>query len=411
VTAEKDWWLEQEEASTWTESRRSGQTIQEYKTYQCDPGNCAGGNCIGDTESGLCCKNGRTGPACSRCPENFALEPPGVCQKCPDLDPEEIWRLRTIFCCAAGIVALVLWFLLSWSPVFKGTAQGFFVAWFGWPIRLYKKAKACRDRGKKLHKTGKKVYAFFTDPKNLKLFQQYVKIVISYLQVLGSFTAFKVKWPSFLGDGITWVQNVSDMIKIDLLTLPRLTCVWATFGYENKFYVTMFLPLVVDVLLVLPVLYVRMRPIKGSNARRTETERDPERQDTEDQVDDEVDWNEETKDVFWNNFMFWNFLIYPGTSLAVMQTFICRKVGLTTYLTADPYGAECPWGGPSLELSHVELWEPLTWISLVFIFVYPIGVCILRVFLCESARTWAREDVYCFCVSVCVCACPLVSLY
>ena len=37
--------------------------------------------------------------------------------------------------------------------MFKGTAQGFFVAWFGWPIRMYKKATACREKGTKLIKT------------------------------------------------------------------------------------------------------------------------------------------------------------------------------------------------------------------------------------------------------------------
>ena len=290
--------------------------------------------------------------------------------------------------------------------MFKGTAQGLFVAWFGWPIRMYKKAKVCQEKGEKLVKTGKKVHVFLTDPKNWKLFQQYAKIFISYIQVLGSFTSFKVQWPDFLGNCITWVQEVSSTIKVDLLTLPRLACVWATFGYENKFYVTMALPLVVDVLLVLPVLYVRIRPVMRRGGR-TEPDRDPERQDTEDTKEDEVDWDEKTLDVFWNNFMFWNFLIYPGTSLAVMQTFMCRKVGNYRYLTADPYGAGCPWGGEDLELSEVQLWEPLTWISIVFILVYPIGVR-MCIYACAHMRTYenactSTRTRACFCVSANLC--------
>ena len=276
--------------------------------------------------------------------------------------------------------------------MFKGTAQGFFVAWFGWPIRMYKKAKFCREKGSKLVKSGKKLHGFLRDPKNRKLFQQYAKILISYLQVLGSFTSFKVKWPNFLGIGIMWVQNVSSMIKVDLLALPRLACVWATFGYENKFYVTMALPLVVDVLLVLPILWIRFRPVMRRGGGQIEQDRDPERQDTADAEEDEVDWDEKTIDVFWNNYMFWNFLIYPGTSLAVMQTFICRKVGNYSYLTADSYGAECPWGGENLELSRVELWQPLTWISFVFVFVYPIGVRV-----CESSKMlWQAGNVWAY---------------
>ena len=45
-----------------------------------------------------------------------------------------------------------------------------------------------------------------------------------------------------------------------------------------------------------------------------------------------------------------------------------------TYLTADSYGAECPWGGMDLELFRLELWSSFTWISLIFLFIYPFGV-------------------------------------
>ena len=138
-------------------------------------------------------------------------------------------------------------FLLSWSPVFKGTAQGFLVALFGWPIPLYKKAKGWRDTGKKFYRTGKKVYAFFTDPK----FSEAILAMCKNRHFLPSGTGklyrVQTRVALVLGHGIAWVQNVSDMIKIDLLTLARLTCVWATFGYENKFYVIMILPIVVDV--------------------------------------------------------------------------------------------------------------------------------------------------------------------
>ena len=53
--------------------------------------------------------------------------------------------------------------------------------------------------------------------------QQYLKVFIAYLQVLGSFVTFKVVWPSFLGDGIRWVKDVSNMIKFDIMELPRCT--------------------------------------------------------------------------------------------------------------------------------------------------------------------------------------------
>jgi hypothetical protein len=41
------------------------------------------------------------------------------------------------------------------------------------------------------------VQDFFSDPKNLKLLQQYAKILIGYMQVVGSFMTFKVSLPVF----------------------------------------------------------------------------------------------------------------------------------------------------------------------------------------------------------------------
>jgi len=49
VTGLEDWWLEEEEETLEQEeeadgSRRSGEPKKVYKTYQCNPGNCAGNN-------------------------------------------------------------------------------------------------------------------------------------------------------------------------------------------------------------------------------------------------------------------------------------------------------------------------------------------------------------------------------
>ena len=71
-------------------------------------------NTVGELHWLLCSNNRREGPACSRCPKNFALESSGVCEECPDLEPEETLRWRILFCCAAGVAILFVWVLLSW---------------------------------------------------------------------------------------------------------------------------------------------------------------------------------------------------------------------------------------------------------------------------------------------------------
>jgi hypothetical protein len=93
--------------------------------------------------------------------------------------------------------------------------------------------------------------------------------------------------------------------------------------------------------------------------------------------------------------MFWIFLIYPGCSLAVLQTFICKKVNLTTFLTSDYHGLECPWGGINLELSRFETWSTLAWVGFLFMFVYPIGVPFLMwlVMRYHNIHVLAKEKI------------------
>ena len=75
---------------------------------------------------------------------------------------------------------------------------------------------------------------------------------------------------------------------------------------------------------------------------------------------------------------FWLFLIYPGTSLTVFQTFICRRIYRDTYLVASLYKEECPWGGLELNIWRLDTWQPLSFVSTALIFVYPIGRLSLR---------------------------------
>ena len=170
VTAQKGWWLEIEGNKSSSSRRAEGEesTSLNFIAYQCDPNFCNASNV---------CNLNRTGPACHRCPKNYMLEV-GQCQSCTDLDPEDAHIWRIVFCCVAGLAVCFVWFLISWTPVFGTTAKQFFVSWFGGPLRLYRKVKTYVNRSKKLAKTGQKavktgqkLYSFFNNPKNLKLFQ------------------------------------------------------------------------------------------------------------------------------------------------------------------------------------------------------------------------------------------------
>lgn len=119
VVASPNFWKEEEEMVL---GRRSGKESV-FKIYQCDPGVCLGNNtCVG----------GREGAACGRCPPNHALEA-GICRECNmTRDPQALSLWRALFGVFGGLIILLLWFLFAWAPVFGGTAQSFFMAWFGW---------------------------------------------------------------------------------------------------------------------------------------------------------------------------------------------------------------------------------------------------------------------------------------
>jgi len=237
----------------------------------------------------------------------------------------------------------------------------------------------------------KKVQSFFSNAKNIKLFQQYLKVFIAYMQVLGSFVAFKVKWPGSLGSAIGWVLNISAVIKFDFMELPGLACLWASYSYSYKYYIKMATPLFVALMLGLPLCVAqRMKKRQQAQAQaQAQADRTPTpgktvdgdvEGDVEADEDKKVDWRvrlSDTTNVFWNNIMFWLFMVYPGTSLAVAQSFICKRIYNQTYLIASMYKDACPWGGLELALWKLDTWSVLAWVSLILVFIYPIGVPLL----------------------------------
>lgn len=46
----------------------------------------------------------------------------------------------------------------------------------GRPIRMFNRSKKLVDKGKNLAAKGQQARDFFSDPKNIKLFQQYLKV-------------------------------------------------------------------------------------------------------------------------------------------------------------------------------------------------------------------------------------------
>ena len=170
-----------------------------------------------------------------------------------------------------------------------------------------------------------------------KIFQgkasQFFKIFVTFFQILGSFTIFPVQWP----DGLLKIIALAKSLKLDVVQLPGLSCLWHGISFQSSLLAYTIGPLAVLGAMLLPVV---VSLCLGQHKH------DPQR-------------FRMTLDSFWGNAMFLFFVLYPAISVAVMNTFDCDvQLGL---LKAD-YTELCPTIGSYLGMH-----------STFFFFLYPIG--------------------------------------
>jgi hypothetical protein len=179
-------------------------------------------------------------------------------------------------------------------------------------------------------------FAAFAEKHKLR---QHLKIVLGYVQVLGSFSSMNVEWPK----GLTvLMKDVGSGAQLNVIQLPKLSCLWAGISFQTNLIATTAGPLVLVILCALPLAACKMKAMwSGWTPERC------------------VVWDE-LLDRFYGNVLFGAFLIYPVASLNSLQAFNChRTLGV---LNAD-YTMECP-----------PLQSFLGLYSIVCFFVYPLGI-------------------------------------
>ena len=164
----------------------------------------------------------------------------------------------------------------------------------------------------------------------------YLKLYVSYFQVVSSFLTFSVKWPDLLRNSMTWIKGT---LFLDVLQLPGLACLWTGINFQQRLMTYTLGPLVVIFCLALPCIFAWFAGYQKTKPRHWEA----------------------AADAAWKNIMFWLFLVYPNVSLTTLQAFDCRPAGLG--LLAADLNLKCPKSSDLL-----SVW------SIVFIFVYPIGI-------------------------------------
>jgi hypothetical protein len=168
---------------------------------------------------------------------------------------------------------------------------------------------------------------------------QYVKIYITFFQILGSFDMFDITWPALFTVIIQWIKG---MFQFDVLRLPAASCMWIKVTFDDTLHTYTIAPLGAIAMLGLPVVvgkYLRGLP-RWSQMRMRET-----------------------IDRFWTNLMFLLFLLYPAMSMATMLVFNCDPhVGRLR----EDYRVVCPHAMTSL-----------SFYSIVFFVLYPFGIPVM----------------------------------
>lgn len=167
----------------------------------------------------------------------------------------------------------------------------------------------------------------------------HLKIVIGYVQVLGSFASFNVEWP----EGLTTLMNdMGSFMQFNVVELPKMACLWAGMSFDLNLVLTTTAPIGIAILFGLPLIWCQLKALcLGWTFERMEI-------------------FETLQDRFYNNVLFGAFLIYPIASLCSLQTFNCNSsLGV---LNID-MRLQCP-----------GMFNWMTLYSVLCCLIYPIGI-------------------------------------
>ena len=281
---------------------------------------------------------------CGLCPSGWAYTGTG-CSKCPSESTLSVQRNIAIVIFA--ILGSVIWYFISWRPPLSAGQTG--NEYDHWhkilsAISLHfdeLKSKLQKVSGFRTQETREINDALLVLRKN---FPPLLKMYITYFQITAAFLTFGVTWPQLLRDMMLWLKST---LFLDILALPGLSCLWLGSTFKFKLLVYTLVPLAVILLLVLPVMFY----LSLGYRKDAQNNGDAKRKDK---------WNK-VADSAWKNIMYWLFLIYSVVSLTTLQVFDCRPSGLNR-LAAD-YNEMCPDNK-----SFLKIW------SIIFIFIYPIGI-------------------------------------
>ena len=315
------------------------------RVFPCQPGYCL--------ENGTCL-NGSTGVLCSMCLPNHAMSG-GSCDSCEsDVDMDQVraitmvvfvfgFLLIWLILCAKSLMPMVQGALAKVTGIFAARASGATRNLGGASEKNEMMADAMDCMSSLKETVEDSLPSDLTDGGGGAMF----KIVISFYQVVSSFLNFNIKWPPF----ITNIFLMSEQVNIQILTLPGLSCILMGTSYQVKLIAYTIGPILLYVAIMLPCAFAN---VFFSQKTLSESPWKP-RYDA-------------AKRSMMNNICFFSFLIYPAVSLTVLKGLQCRDFGPPVgALIVSDVSIVCPYGRQDGS-TFLFLY------TLVFVFVYPIGL-------------------------------------
>jgi hypothetical protein len=171
---------------------------------------------------------------CDECLDSAVMTTEG-CQECP---PEELIRpIRNSVFASTMLILLALWFWYSWLPFFPSMEDYISKFFF---ILTKPKQKSDLDQ------------SYFTSSFKQRIrLLHYVKVLVSYLQVISTFVGFQVPWPSSLSSAMMWCKVT---FNFRILSLPGVSCLWKGMEHNTKLMIYTLVPLGLGFMLWMPVL-------------------------------------------------------------------------------------------------------------------------------------------------------------
>ena len=324
-------------------SRRTLENLSIVATIlQCPPGACL--------QNGTCV-DGRTGPICGICEDGWAMAS-NKCLQCPT-DKQAYDAEKIAIAVGGSIAVLAILFVFSLKPLFEQDDSS-----NATPNEDQDSDSDSGDDGDFPSVSAPKVdfQTLFNELKNklvssarhsevMTFLQGYCKVIIGFFQVLSTFADnFKVNWPSSVSD----LFSKAAVLRFDLLSLPGPNCLAAELNYQTKLLIYTITPIAVIILICLAPFTSLCLGLKTLNRAK----------------------DEKIKTQFWNNLMFFLFLIYPTLSVAIFSSFNCQVVGHYGSLLMADYREPCPLvSGAVITNNFFVLW----W-SLLFTIVYVAGI-------------------------------------